>query len=160
MSAHVAVPREPRAVAMVPIVGWTASVRQAWEPLAVGATVVAATVLLRLRDPHVPGSYGLCPTRAVTGLDCPLCGGLRATNSLARGDVAAALDHNLLFTALVPLLVATWVAWASTRARLLVVPSGVRRRLARPALLLVGVAALVFTVVRNLPGFELLGSDA
>jgi hypothetical protein len=33
----------------------------------------------------------LCPLHAMTGLLCPLCGGLRAVNHLAHGHLGAAL---------------------------------------------------------------------
>lgn len=58
-----------------------------------------------------------CPFRAVTGLDCPFCGATRATAALATGDLGAALDHNLLYTALiVPLLAVGWLLWTRSAA--------------------------------------------
>ena len=74
--------------------------------LAVG--VLAASVLLHLRDPHRSGSWGFCPWLLLTGTYCPGCGGLRAVNDLTRGDVAAAASSNLLFVASVPLLTVWW----------------------------------------------------
>ncbi len=122
-------------------------------PLLTGASVGVAVLLLYVRDPHVPGSYGFCPFLSVTGYDCPLCGGLRATNALAHADFAAALDHNALFVAAVPLLLAAWVRWLRSAAT------------ARPAawvasvsttLYLVAAVLLVFWLLRNLPGLEML----
>lgn len=113
--------------------------------LAVGT----ATVALRLRDPHQPGSWGFCPTKLLTGLDCPGCGGLRAVNDLTHGDLAAAASSNLLLVTLVPVAVLLWVAWL--RARWLdkdVLPD----HWWRPAAMALAVATVAFAVARNLSG--------
>lgn len=60
-------------------------------PLAAGA----APLILRLGD--VP----MCAFKHLTGVPCPLCGGIRACAALANGDVAAALQVN---AGLVPML--------------------------------------------------------
>lgn len=68
---------------------------------ALGATA-AGFGLLWLRPPD-PGAYPVCPWLALTGTPCPFCGGLRSAAALLHGDVAAALDHNLLVAVGVPL---------------------------------------------------------
>jgi len=88
--------------------------RRMLPPVAAGLGVLAATMFIRTVDPHVPGVYPPCPTQALLGLDCPGCGGLRATYCLAHGDIAGALDHNLLFVVLVPVLIAGWGVWMYT----------------------------------------------
>ena len=105
-------------------------------PLLAAAGLVAATAVVAAVDPHQPGHYPLCPFRAVTGLDCPLCGSLRATHDLAHGQLALAASENLLLVLAAPLLALGWVGWvrrswrgggrapaptASTRTQLLVV---------------------------------------
>ena len=55
-----------------------------WSPV----SSCAATIALRLRDPHDSGSWGYCPWKLLTGLDCPGCGALRAVNDLTHGDLA------------------------------------------------------------------------
>lgn len=86
--------------------------RRLVAPLAVGALALCATAYVGLVDPNEPGHYPLCPTKALTGLDCPGCGGLRATHALVTGDVVGALDHNaFVVLVLIPLAVAAWVAW-------------------------------------------------
>jgi hypothetical protein len=55
----------------------------------------AAPLILRLGD--VP----LCAFKHLTGVPCPLCGGIRACAALAQGDVAAAFQVN---PGLMPLL--------------------------------------------------------
>ncbi len=86
--------------------------RRLVAPLAVGAAAVAGFVYVGAVDPNQPGHYPLCPTQALTGLDCPGCGGLRCVHSLARGDLVGALDHNALAVlVLLPLAVVAWAVW-------------------------------------------------
>jgi len=117
-------------------------------PALVGAAGLGASALLRLHDPHDPGSYGFCPFLAITGHPCPGCGGLRAVNDLTHGDFVAAVSSNLLAVGLVVFLVVAWAAWAVRRARgtdvgMLVMSDRV--------LVLVLVVVLAFGVLRNTP---------
>lgn len=130
----------------------TARSRASWrglrEPVLVAAAGLALAGALHLRDPHVAGSWGLCPFHAVTGLWCPGCGGLRAINHLSHGDVVGALSSNVLAVVLVAVLVVAWLAWVRRRRR------GVHDRMLVlsprwSTAVLVVLAA--FTVVRNLP---------
>lgn len=131
-------------------------------PLVTGGAALAGTLLLAAVDPtttHVP----LCPLKAVTGLDCPFCGSLRAVHALTRADLATAADHNLVFTVAVPFLVAAWLWWtAEALGRRVPVPAmaawaPARARTAR----WLGVGVLVaFAVVRNLPSMHWLASTA
>jgi len=119
-------------------------------PLLTAAGVGVLTVALHFRDPHTSGSWGLCPFKLFTGLDCPGCGGLRAVNDLTNGDVSAAASSNLLFVLMVPVLVLCWLrwaqqAWTGTPAHK---PAPGRARVLAIGL---GVLALVFWVVRNTP---------
>lgn len=123
--------------------------RQARTPVLVAAGVGVATLALRLRDPHQDGSWGLCPFKAVTGWDCPGCGGLRAVNDLTHFRFADAWYSNALFIAAVPALVGLWVLW-TVRAW-----SGSGRSLPPEVVRYGGIAfalvALAFTVWRNTP---------
>lgn len=114
--------------------------------LGAGLGVAVATVVVALRDPYVPGSYGFCPLYAVTGLYCPACGGLRATHDLVHLDLAAAWSANPLWVALVPVVVVGWAATLVTR---------LRGRETQPLPGWLGWATLVavaaFGVLRNLP---------
>lgn len=123
------------------------------SPLIGGALVGAATVGLHFRDPHVQGSWGICPT-ALLGFDCPACGSLRAVHHLTNLDLVAAASSNLLFVLVAPAIVLLWLrrmrgAWRGDSDPL-TVPGGL------------WVAALVvltvFTVVRNLPAGSWLHS--
>jgi len=116
-----------------------------WAPT---ASLAVALAWLFLFDPATSGFYPQCYFHKWTGLQCPGCGGLRATHQLLHGHVAEAFRLNPLFVGLLPF--GAWLAarWA---ARLF---SG-RRRPApfltpRFAWILLGVAAL-FGVLRNIP---------
>ena len=124
-----------------------------WErvrlPLGAAAGIGLASLALRLRDPHQHASWGLCPFKALTGWDCPGCGGLRAVNDLTHGEVSAAWHSNALFVSLIPVLVGLWVLWFARgwadNARPLT------RRTANYVAVGLGVLLLAFTVFRNLP---------
>jgi Protein of unknown function (DUF2752) len=125
-------------------------VRRLASPLVIGALAAAGTLALRLRDPHVAGAWGGCPTKLLTDLDCPFCGSLRAVNDLTHLDLGAALSSNLVFVLAVPLILLLWgrrlvACWRGGDAmRPLTVPTWVW---------VVGLVALgAFTVARNLPG--------
>jgi hypothetical protein len=75
-----------------------------------GAAAVTFAALLYAYDPAALGTP-LCPLRALTGLLCPLCGGLRATHALLHGRVFEAVALNpFLFAAgsLGPFLPVRW----------------------------------------------------
>ena len=82
--------------------------RRLQGPTLLAGGVLAASLLLHLRDPHQGGSYAYCPWLVLTGTYCPGCGGLRAVNDLTNGDLAAAASSNLLFIASLPVLVLWW----------------------------------------------------
>lgn len=125
-------------------------------PVITAASIAAGTLTVALLDPHEPGHYPVCPSKWLLGVDCPGCGGLRATHDLAHGDIAGALDHNALFVVMVPLLVLAWVVWLVRcwRGDAPVLTSSTRRRLTVAAVALV----IVFAVARNLPFVPLLDS--
>jgi hypothetical protein len=124
--------------------------RRLASPVAVGAAAALTTLALRLRDPHVSGSWGLCPTKMLTSLDCPMCGALRAVNDLTHLDVGSAMSSNVVLVLAIPVVVVLWgrrllACWRGGEAM---------RPLPVPTWLWVGGLAVlaVFTVVRNLPG--------
>ncbi|QIX26392.1 DUF2752 domain-containing protein [Nocardioides sp. JQ2195] len=120
------------------------------SPLLVAAGVTAATLALHLRDPHVGGSWGLCPFNYLFGLECPGCGGLRAVNDLTHLDVVGALSSNLMVVLAIPVAVVLWLrwvrdAWTGIPAR------GRGLSLSAPVLAVALGAMLVFVVLRNIP---------
>lgn len=119
-------------------------------PLAVGGAIAACCVGLAIWN---PGDHGmpLCPTKAVTGIDCPFCGGLRAMASLGRGNVARAADHNLLLVLIAPVAFAWWLMWlnAARIGRPAPRPNWTAPAVRRTVAALV-VVTLAFTVIRNI----------
>jgi hypothetical protein len=89
----------------------------------------------------------VCPSRALFGIDCPACGGLRGTHDLLRGHVGKALDHNLLLPGFLAVLGVVLALW------LLPLVGRPARTLSAPRWATLGAVALVaaFTVARNLP---------
>ena len=120
-------------------------------PLAVAGGVLAATAYLAAVNPNQAGHYPTCPFLALTGLYCPGCGTLRAVHALAHGQFSEAVSFNPLMLALLPLVVALWLAWL-TRSL-----TG-RYRWVAPAWSIWVLFSVVvgFGVLRNLPWFQVL----
>jgi len=122
------------------------------------AGIGGAAAVLAVRDPNTAGSYGFCPLKVATGLDCPFCGGLRATHDLLVGDVAASFDQNVLVPLLAVLVVVlvggSWLRRGRGPGPLLARPMTLPTRVVVPVVALL----TVFTVVRNIPGVPFLGS--
>ncbi len=75
-----------------------------------GCLLIAATAYTIAIDPHERSSvFPPCPTKLLTGLDCPLCGGLRLVHDAGHGDVSAMLHDNVFLLVLSPLL--AWFAY-------------------------------------------------
>ena len=123
--------------------------RRLQGPTLLAGGVLAASLLLHLRDPHQGGSYAYCPWLLLTGTYCPGCGGLRAVNDLTNGDLAAAASSNLLFVASLPVLVLWWASTVRDRWQGRVRQVAARRHGMLAVAFLV--VALVFAIVRNLP---------
>lgn len=131
---------------------WTSAEPSRWRRVRAPALTIGglalATLALHVRDPHVSGAWGFCPS-AMLGIYCPGCGGLRAVNDLTNGQVGAALSSNLLAVLLIPVGIALLAIWFVIRWRGI----GYRRHpaLERRALMVLAVACVAFMVVRNLP---------
>ncbi len=117
-------------------------------PASLGAATAGATLAIALVGPD-DGGTPVCASQAVFGIDCPLCGGLRCVSSLARLDLWAAADHNVVLAVALPSLAVVWVVWmvAALRGRPLRWP-----RVPIGAWVALGVGLLAFTVARNLGG--------
>lgn len=122
--------------------------RRMVPPAAVAGGLAAATLALHLRDPHVQNSWGICPTAAM-GFSCPGCGGLRAVNDLGNLQIGAAASSNLLFVLSLPFIAYAFYRWA--QGRWTGAPWNPSDRALNRSAIVLGVAMLVFTVLRNLP---------
>ena len=126
-----------------------AGVRHAWaDPAILVVAGLGACAYIKLVDPNHSGAYPQCPTKMLTGLDCPLCGATRAVHSLLNGNLVGAMDHNLLFVLSLPFLAYAFVAWTAGRLGHPMKPIPMHDKRVFIPLVLVLVA---FTVVRNLP---------
>jgi hypothetical protein len=112
-----------------------------------GALLAGGLGYVALVDPHNSSSvYPLCPFKWLTGWNCPFCGGLRMTHDLLHGDLMATINDNVFLLVGLPLL----LGWVLLRRRS-DTPS-----LPMPAVLAIALAATLWTVLRNLPGFPLV----
>jgi hypothetical protein len=115
--------------------------------LGTGTLLGGALAYVGLADPHNPNFvFPACPFNLLTGWNCPACGGLRMMHDLLHGDLAAAaVDNIFLLVGLPALLAWVLVRWRNGRAIFTV-----------PAIAVIAVLAVTWTVVRNLPGFPLV----
>jgi hypothetical protein len=126
-------------------------INRAWYVMLVVLAMGSMAVLYAF----APGEYSFYPRcyfYVMTGLQCPGCGGLRATHSLLHGDFRGAFAYNPLLTSLIPAVAAAavWVLFHRAAGKPLRWPI-------KPLCLwlLLGVS-VVFAVVRNLPAAFLL----
>ncbi len=127
--------------------GVTRRLRGAAGPLTLAvATAGVGTALLTLGPSTVVPIR--CPFLALTGLDCPFCGGTRGAAELARGNLLAALDLNALTTVLLLALAVGWAVLvvARLRGRTIAWVPGNRAWIA------FGIVVVTFWVLRDLPG--------
>ena len=66
--------------------------------LASSLVLIGLIILYKIFDPLQYFFFPKCPIKSLTGLDCPGCGGQRATHLLLNGEFKAAFFQNpLLF---------------------------------------------------------------
>lgn len=117
---------------------------------ALGGLAVAGLAYVAAVDPEQPNLVPGCAFAALTGADCPGCGGTRAVHALLRGDVVDALGHNaLVVVALAVAVVGMAVRAVGRRIR----PDAPRRgfTLTRRWGIVLLVTVGSFWVLRNLP---------
>lgn len=129
-------------------------VQRSWlgPAVAIGSVAVGSALIAAWN----PGDTGqpLCTSQLAFGVDCPFCGGMRCVNSLVRGDVLAAADHNVLLAVALPLVaigLAVWL-WRSMHGQTTPVPWPTERRRSMLLGAAIVVGLVVFTVLRNVGG--------
>ena len=111
-------------------------------------TATTAAGILFFFNPAQHGFYPTCFFHLATGLNCPGCGSLRAVHQLLHGHFVEAARLNLLLLLCLP-----YVGWRTIHFAI------ARRRGQRATFAIRSVwlwaflcVAIVFTVLRNLPG--------
>ncbi|GAA4218508.1 DUF2752 domain-containing protein [Actinocatenispora rupis] len=126
--------------------------RPAWlAPLALLACFGLSVAYVERFNPTTgdAGPTGGCAFKALTGLDCPGCGGTRAFFYLLHGNLPEAARNHLLAVFATPFLVYAYIAW--TVNRVLGKPKMPMLRVSPGAIGLFLGSWLAFAVLRNLP---------
>ncbi|MCB0950311.1 MAG: DUF2752 domain-containing protein [Mycobacterium sp.] len=112
-----------------------------------GAVVAGGLAYVGFGNPHSPSFvFPACPFKALTGWNCPACGGLRMTHDILHGDLPAALVDNAFLLIGLPML----LAWVLVRR------SGGKPVSTTSAFVVIIGAAVMWTILRNLSGFPLV----
>ena len=117
-----------------------------------GATAVGAGTMVFLFNPATHHFYPACLFHALTGWNCPGCGATRALYALLHGNLRLAFKDNALFV----VALAAFLAWVPYVIFLKFKKRPATFRLASRWAWMLLAAALVFGVLRNLPGFAWL----
>jgi hypothetical protein len=114
-----------------------------------GAMGIGAGAVLFFFDPGTHAFYPVCLFHAMTGLNCPGCGMTRALSALLHGNFLLALKDNVLFV----LTLAGLLIWGARLALQKLRNRPVTFNVPPKFLWTFLALALVFGVLRNLPGF-------
>lgn len=76
-----------------------------YAKVALTVTAVAAAIVLYYKyDPAVVNFFPPCPSKLITGYDCPGCGTQRALHCFLHGDMAGVIHYNAMLVVGVPLV--------------------------------------------------------
>lgn len=80
------------------------------------SVTIAIFFIYKYFDPAGYGFFPKCPSKLITGYDCPGCGSQRALHALLNGDLDAAFHYNaFLFIAVPFLIIYAFVNFNSTK---------------------------------------------
>ena len=124
----------------------------AFAVIVAGAAFASAGAVVYFFNPSTHGFYPICLFHALTGWNCPGCGGTRAVYALLHGHFSLALKDNALVVLLPPAAALRGV-WFATK-RILHRPVGqiFPAKFLWPLL----AVAVIFMVMRNVPVFAFL----
>ena len=112
------------------------------------SSIAAGSLVLFTFSPTQHGFYPVCPFHALTGLQCPGCGGTRALYQLLHLHGAEAMRLNSLVTLLAPVALLWFIFWYYSVMRYDRVPDF---KVPRAATISFGAIAVLFAVARNIP---------
>jgi hypothetical protein len=120
--------------------------------IVLGATILGAGAIVFFFNPNTHGFYPVCLFHQLTGLNCPGCGATRAFYALLHGNITLALKDNVLF-----IFVSTFLAVRSAHFTAKYFLRKPAEPFLSPKILWTFLAAaIVFTILRNLPAFSFL----
>ena len=123
----------------------------AWlAPLVIFGCVASACTYVLINNPadNAPDPLGPCAFKALTGYDCPGCGGTRMVWYLLHGNVVQAARHHLVVFLAIPFVLYAYAVMVAGRIFHVTLP---RLRIsAWPVATFCAVWAL-YAVLRNLP---------
>ena len=115
------------------------------------ATVFLSLLYIFIMDPmKTPGAAPTCYIYSHFGIYCPGCGNTRALHALVHGHIPEMFGYNLLFPFAVIILAWYFLVGFSTllfRKRVMWIPT----RIPTAGAIGIGVAVVLFTVLRNIP---------
>ena len=132
----------------------TAPPRQAWKllPILAIAALVAAIVFVHQNEPVANKKYfPQCGFKKVTGLDCPGCGGLRATHALTHGRLLVAFQFHPGYILSLPIIGFLIFLWLREWRRQGKMPVPLAQAECNQPLIWISVIFISFGVARNIP---------
>jgi hypothetical protein len=115
------------------------------------AGLLLGGTLLYSFSPTEHSFYPRCIFHALTGWQCPGCGGTRALYHLLHLNFGQAMHYNALVTLAAPVVLAYFIFWYCAVLRS---GRGPNLSLSRPAMAFLYVAVLLFAVARNFAFFS------
>lgn len=113
---------------------------------AMAAGLLAGSGVLYTYSPTEHSFYPICLFHALTGWQCPGCGGTRALYQLLHLHVGQALQYNALVTLLAPAALAWFVFWY---ASIIFRNQSPTLRISRPVAVCLYLVVLFFAAARN-----------
>lgn len=108
--------------------------------------VLAGACVLYAYAPTEHVFYPRCLFHALTGWQCPGCGGTRALYHLLHLHVSEAIRYNALVTVLAPVALAWFIFWYVT---VVIRGKSCRLRISRPVAVCLYLIVVIFAVARN-----------
>ena len=121
-------------------------------PAALAAAAAGGCAAIWFADPTTPGGVlPVCPTKALLGIDCPGCGGLRATHAFTKGNIAGAFRFHPGFVLSLPIIGYLIVLWIREWRRTGEMPVPLTQPECNRPLVWIAMLFISLGIVRNIP---------